>query len=58
MPESPVGRHAQMRASMAGGYPRAYEVNLHHLVDGASLDAVTTRSPGSFEQPDFPRVGQ
>ena len=44
--ESPVFRHAQMRAAMTGGYPRAYVVNLHHLVSGATLDPVTT-DPGA-----------
>jgi hypothetical protein len=58
VPESPVARHAQMRVNMAGGYPRAYVVNQHHLVNGASLDPVSTRRAGSFEQPDYPRVGQ
>jgi hypothetical protein len=58
LPESPVARHAQMRVDVAGGYPRAYVVNQHHLVNGASLDPVSTRPTGSYEQPDYPRVGQ
>ena len=44
-PESPVFRHAQMRATMNGGHPRAYVVNTYHLVDGTTLDPVTTQ-PG------------
>jgi hypothetical protein len=45
-PESPVFRHAQMRAAINGGSPRVYVVNLHHLVNGATLDRVTT-DPGA-----------
>ena len=37
-PESPVFRHAQMRVNTNGGYPRAYVVNMHHLVSGTTLD--------------------
>ena len=57
-PESPVFRHAQMRANMAGGYPRVYVANLHHLVNGATLDPLSTQPSGSYQQPDYPRVGQ
>jgi hypothetical protein len=42
-PESPVFRHALMRAGMTGGYERAYIVNLHHLVEGTTLDPVSTQ---------------
>jgi hypothetical protein len=45
-PESPVFRHAQMRAGVNGGYPRVYVVNMHHLVNGATLSPLTTR-PGA-----------
>ncbi len=45
-PESPVFRHAEMRAGMNGGHPRAYVVNVHHLVNGATLSPLTTQ-PGT-----------
>ena len=51
-------RHALMRVNAAGGYPRAYLNNLHHLVNGTTLDPVSTQASRSYEQPDFPRVGQ
>ena len=57
-PESPVFRHAQMRVNMAGGYPRVYVVNVHHLVNGTTLAPVTAHPSGTFKQPDYPRVGQ
>ncbi len=57
-PESPVFRHALIRVGANGGYPRAYVTNLHHLVNGATLDSLSTRPSGNFQQPDFPRVGQ
>lgn len=49
-PESPVFRHALMRAGMTGGYDRAYTGNLHHLVEGTTLDPVTTLpNPATYE---------
>ena len=49
-PESPVFRHALMRAGMTGGYDRAYTGNLHHLVEGTTLDPVTVPpSPATYE---------
>jgi hypothetical protein len=58
-PESPVFRHAQMRVNMGDGYPRAYVVGLRHLVNGSTLDPVSTQpSTGSYVGPHFPRAGQ
>jgi hypothetical protein len=57
-PESPVFRHSLMRVNAAGGYPRAYLDNLHHLVNGTTLDPVSTQASRTYTQPDFPRVGQ
>ncbi len=59
-PESPVFRHAQMRVNAAGGYAPAYVANLHHLVNGATLDPVSTEpyTTGSYIKARFPRAGQ
>ena len=57
-PESPVFRHALMRAGIAGGLSPAYKANLHHLVNGRTLDPVSTEPGGPFSQPDLPRVGE
>ena len=58
-PESPVFRHAKMRADAAGGYPPVYVANVHHLVDGTTLDPVSPQPfTGNYKQPNFPRVGQ
>ena len=55
-PESPVFRHALMRAGMTGGYDRAYTVNLHHLVEGTTLDPVSTLpDPGTYEPFEYQR---
>ena len=58
-PESPVFHHTQMRANAGGGYPRAYVVGLHHLVNGSTLDPVNTQPYArSYVGPHFPRAGQ
>ena len=57
--ESPVFRHALMRVSAAGGRPLVHRANLHHLVNGTTLDPVSTQATtGSYIRPHFPRAGQ
>ena len=52
-------RHSLMRVSAAGGYPPAHLANLHHLVNGATLDPVSTKPyTGSYIRARFPRAGQ
>ena len=58
-PESPVFRHAQMRANAAGGYAPAYLAGLHHLVNGATLAPLSTEpSTRSYVKARFPRAGR
>lgn len=56
-PESPVFRHAQMRVAAAGGHPRAYVVGRAHMIEGTTLEPVST-SPygtGPYRAPHYPR---
>jgi hypothetical protein len=46
-PESPVFRHALMRVNQTGGYERAYLVGRAHMVEGTSLDPVSTSTYGT-----------
>jgi len=48
-PESPVFRHALMRVHSGGGYPRAYSVGRRHMVEGATLDPVSTNPYGTAD---------
>lgn len=48
-PESPVFRHALMRVNSGGGYPRAYSVGRRHMVEGATLDPVSTNPYGTAD---------
>jgi hypothetical protein len=59
-PESPVFRHAQMRAAAAGGYPPVYVANVHHLVNGTTLGPLSTEqsTTGSYIEARFPRAGK
>ncbi len=52
-PESPAFRHALM----TGGLDRAYVVNLHHLVEGTTLDPVSTQPySGTSASPNYARA--
>jgi hypothetical protein len=56
-PESPAFRHALMRAGMTGGLDRTYVVNLHHLVEGTTLDPVSTQPySGTSASPNYARA--
>ena len=46
-PESPVFRHALMRVNGGDGYPLAYVVGQRHMVEGATLDPVSTNPYGT-----------
>ena len=56
-PESPVFRHALMRVNSGDGYPRAYIVGQRHMVEGATLDPVSTNPYGTapYNAPNYPR---
>ena len=56
-PESPVFRHTLMRVNSGDGYPLAYIVGRHHLVEGATLDPFSTNPYGtaSYKAPNYPR---
>ena len=56
-PESPVFRHALMRVNSAGGYERTYVVGRAHMVEGATLDPVSTNPYGTapYDAPNYPR---
>jgi hypothetical protein len=55
--ESPVFRHALMRAGMTGADTQAYKYGRLHQVDGASLDRVGTTpfTVRKYEQPGYAR---
>lgn len=54
-PESPVFRHALMRVH--GDHPRAYSVGQRHIVEGTTLDLVSTNPYGTarYDAPNYPR---
>jgi hypothetical protein len=56
-PESPVFRHALMRVASNGGYDRAYVVGRAHMVEGTTLDPVSTSPYGTapYDAPNYPR---
>ncbi|HEX5641163.1 MAG TPA: hypothetical protein VFZ86_02360 [Thermoleophilia bacterium] len=56
-PESPVFRHALMRVNGGDGYPLASIVGRYHMVEGATLDPVSTNPYGtaSYKAPHYPR---
>ncbi len=56
-PESPVFRHALIRVNQTGGYERAYLVGRMHLVEGTTLDPVSTSPYGitQYKEPKYPR---
>jgi hypothetical protein len=56
-PESPVFRHALMRVGLAGGYERAFIVGRVHMVEGTTLDPVSTNPYGTapYDEPNYPR---
>jgi len=56
-PESSVFRHALIRVNGGDGYPRAYIVGQRHLVEGATLDPVSTNPYGTapYKAPNYPR---
>lgn len=56
-PESPVFRHALMRVKGNGGYDRAYVVGRAHIVEGTTLDPVSTSPYGTapYDAPNYPR---
>ena len=56
-PESPVFRHALMRVNGNGGYDRAYVVGRAHMVEGTTLDPVSTSPYGTapYDAPNYPR---
>ncbi len=56
-PEAPAFRHALMRVERAGGYPRAYVVGRAHMVEGTTLDPVSTSPYGTapYDPPNYPR---
>ena len=56
-PESPVFRHALMRVDSGNGYPRAYRVGQRHMIEGTTLDPMSTNPYGTaaYDAPNYPR---
>lgn len=52
-PESPVFRHAQIRALQSGGYSQAYLTGRLHQVEGTTLDPLTTTPYTGYARSEF-----